>query len=75
MEIHAIRLPQRYSETMSIELDRLQSAYRKTAALVVMDAMYLPVFERLEKEIAEFKRKDDALKRAQTILANYKEVA
>lgn len=60
---------------MQVDLKSLQSAYLKAAALVVEDPVYLPIFERIEYEIAVFERQDDVIQRAKAVVARYKAVA
>ena len=64
-----------YSDSMSADLEKLKAAYAKAAALVIEDPVYLPVFERIEREIALFEKQDDAIQRAKAIAENYKAVA
>lgn len=59
----------------NIELKSLQSAHRKTAALVLHDPAYLPFFERIEKEIALHNDEGDAISRARAVVALHKQVA
>jgi len=60
---------------MSIHLEHLKTAYSKAAALVIEDPVYLPVFERIELEIALFEKQDGAIQRARAIAERYKAVA
>lgn len=64
-----------YSESMSVDLEHLKAAYSKTAALVIEDPVYLPVFERIEREIAYYEKQDDVILRAKAIAERYKAVA
>jgi hypothetical protein len=64
-----------YSESMSIDLEKLKAAYSKAAALVIEDPVYLPIFERIEREIALYEKQDDAIKRAKAIAERYNAVA
>jgi hypothetical protein len=73
--ISCCRGAQRYRESMSNELETLQAAYLKVAALVIEDSAYLPVFERIEHEIAILKVEDDTIRRARAVAASYKAVA
>lgn len=50
-----------------VTLAELQAMHRKAAALVVADPVYLPIFERIEHELATFEAKDDAISRARAI--------
>ena len=49
------------------QLKRLQDAYRKVAELVLMDPVYLPIFERLEKELLAAEAAGDAIARARAV--------
>ncbi|MCA1777597.1 MAG: hypothetical protein LC676_18895 [Loktanella sp.] len=60
---------------MSTDLKSLQSAYRKVAALVLQDPVYLPIFERIEREIAAMEAKGDVISRARAVAARHKAVA
>ena len=62
---------------MSTDLKSLQSAYRKVAALVLQDPVYLPIFERIEREIAavEAEAEGDVISRARAVAARHKAVA
>ena len=53
----------------------LQSAHRKLAALVLHDPAYLPVFERIEKEIALMNDQSDAISRARAVAALHRQVS
>lgn len=54
---------------MSADLTSLQSAYLKMATLVLHDEVYLPIFQRIEREIAAFQEKDDVIARARAVAA------
>lgn len=60
---------------MQVDLKSLQAAYLKAAALVVEDPAYLPIFERIEHEIAIFEKQVDVIQRAKAVAARYKAVA
>lgn len=60
---------------MSADLEKLKAAYEKAAALVVEDPVYLPVFERIEREIALLEKQKDTIQRAKAIAECYKAVA
>ena len=60
---------------MLVDLNTLNAAYQKVATLVVEDPAYLPVFKRIEHEIAVFQEQDDAISRARAIAERYKAVA
>ncbi|MCB5411891.1 hypothetical protein [Pseudogemmobacter faecipullorum] len=58
-----------------VTLAELQKMHRMAAALVVADPVYLPVFERIEQELAAYEAKDDAVSRARAISARYRAAA
>jgi len=60
---------------MNVDLKSLQLAHYKVAILLDTDLAYLPIFERIEKEIALLEAKDDAISRARAIAALYKAAA
>jgi hypothetical protein len=60
---------------MLVDLNTLKAAYQKVATLVNEDPAYLPVFKRIEHEIAVFEEQDDAINRARAIAERYKAVA
>jgi hypothetical protein len=62
---------------MNTDLKSLQSAYRKVAALVLHDPVYLPIFERIEREIAAYETEGDLISRARAVAvaARHKAVA
>lgn len=60
---------------MVVDLETLKAAYQKVALLVIQDPAYLPVFKRIEREIAVFEEQDDAIRRAEAIAERYKAVA
>ena len=47
--------------------DRIEKALAKVAGWVVEDPAFLPIFERLEQELAAIRRQSDALTRAHTL--------
>ena len=49
-------------------IDELKEALRKIAELVMIDRVYLPIFERLENEIAARKRDEDLFERAKAVV-------
>ena len=53
----------------------LAQMHRTAAALVITDPVYLPIFERIEREIAIMDAQDDAISRARAILACHKAAA
>lgn len=57
------------------ELKSLQSAHRKLAVLVLHDPAYLPIFVRIEKEIALLTDQRDAISRARAVAALHRQVA
>ena len=50
-----------------VTVARLERALETVAVLVVEDEVYLPIFERLEKELTEARRTADTLERARSI--------
>ena len=60
---------------MSVDLKSLRSAYRKVAALVLHDPVYLPIFERIDREIAALEAEGDVISRARAVAALHKAVA
>ncbi|WP_444451454.1 hypothetical protein ACTTAI_10700 [Rhodobacter capsulatus] len=58
-----------------VTLPELQKMHRMAAALVVADPVYLPLFERIELELAAHQAKDDAINRARAIAACHRAVA
>ena len=58
-----------------ISLSDLQKMHRMAAALVISDPIYLPVFERIEHELAAFDAQSDAISRARAIAARHRAAA
>lgn len=73
--IFCIRARRCYSDSMNVDLKSLQAAYLKVAALVIEDVAYLPIFERIDHEIATFEKQDDLIQKAKAVVARYKAVA
>lgn len=48
---------------------RIVKALGTVALLVVEDPIYIPVFERLERELADIRSRNDAIDRARQFLA------
>ncbi|QBX34261.1 hypothetical protein E4191_05680 [Paracoccus liaowanqingii] len=61
--------------TLPVTFETLQKMHRVAAALVVDDPIYLPIFERIEKELARMDDKKTTLERARAILASHKAAA
>lgn len=57
------------------DLERLRAAYAKVALLVVHDPVYLPIFTRLETELASAECEGDAISRARAIAARQRAIA
>lgn len=74
-KIRVTRSARRYSKGMTVDLKSLQSAYAKVAVLVLHDPVYLPIFERIEREIAALEVKGDAISRARAVAARHKAVS
>ena len=70
-----IRVARCYRGGMIVDLNTLQAAYLKAAALVIEDTVYLPIFERIEREIALFEEQDGLIQRAKAVASRYKAVA
>lgn len=60
---------------MSVDLEKLKAARSKAAALVIEDRVYLPVFERIEREIALLEKQDDIVQRAKVFANSYRAAA
>lgn len=52
-----------------VTLDDLHDMHQKAAKLVLADPAYLPIFERIEREIAALTTQHDAISRARAIAA------
>ncbi|MDD9730441.1 hypothetical protein PVW46_11025 [Mameliella sp. AT18] len=50
-------------------LDRLRSAHQSVAELVLIDPVYLPIFERLEAELLAAQSSESAIERARAVAA------
>ena len=57
------------------DLERLQAAYLKVAALVTHDPVYVPILERLEAELAAIEINGDVVRRAKAITARQRAIA
>ncbi|WBU54421.1 hypothetical protein [Paracoccus sp. SCSIO 75233] len=55
-----------------VTLEDLQWMHRMAAELVIADPVYLPIFERIERELAAYETAQDAISRARAIAANQK---
>ncbi len=53
---------------MPDQLERLKAARHKVAQLVLIDRVYLPIFERLESEIVALEMENDLLARARALV-------
>ena len=58
-----------------VTLSDLQKMHRMAAALVVSDPVYLPIFERIEFELAAYEATGDAVSRARAIAATHRAAA
>ncbi|PQO24828.1 hypothetical protein C2I36_00420 [Rhodobacteraceae bacterium WD3A24] len=56
----------------TVDIKRIEAALEKVAQLVVADAVYLPVFERLEEELKIARARDDVFSRAKAIAMRQK---
>lgn len=59
----------RKSALSPVTLDDLQDMHQKAAQLVLADPVYLPIFERIERELVTFNTQQDAISRARAIAA------
>ena len=50
------------------EIDRIRAALATVAELVLIDEVYMPIFVRLEKELAKAEGTGDTLRRARDIV-------
>lgn len=55
-----------------VTLNELNHMHRMIAELVLADPVYLPIFERIEHELATWRSRDDAIERARALLVGYK---
>jgi hypothetical protein len=51
----------------NITLAEIKEAHRKAAQLVIIDHVYLPLFDRLEREIADHEKASSLFDRAKAI--------
>lgn len=58
-----------------INKERLKCAHRKVAAMVAVDSAFVPIFLRLEQEIAAMEARDDVIERARRVVADQKAIA
>ena len=58
-----------------INKERLKRAHRKVAAMVAVDPGFVPIFLRLEQEIAAMEARDDVIERARRVVADQKAIA
>lgn len=58
-----------------VTLAELQKMHRMAASLAVADPVYLPLFERVEHELAIFTAGDDLIGRARAMAARQRAVA
>ncbi|WP_417526197.1 hypothetical protein [Marinovum sp.] len=57
---------------MSDDLAKLQAAQGILAELVIEDPVYIPVFERIEREISLLEHQQSAIERARAVVARHK---
>lgn len=57
---------------MSDDLAKLQAAQGILAELVIEDPVYIPVFERIEREISLLEHQQSAIERARAVAARHK---
>lgn len=60
---------------MTHDLETLRYTERRLAALVVANAVYVPLFARVQKEIEIISNTQDTLAKAKAIADSYKAVA
>ncbi len=60
---------------MEVDMPTLHWMHKLAADLVLADPVYVPIFERIEREIAALKGQGDAISRARAIAASHKAVA
>lgn len=60
--------------SVPVTLSELQKMHRMAAALAIDDPVYVPIFERIERELAALNDRDDAISRARAVAALYKAV-
>lgn len=58
-----------------VTLNELNHMRRVVAELILADSVYLPIFERIEHELATWQSRDRAIDRARVLLAGYKAAA
>jgi hypothetical protein len=56
-------------------MDELIECRHKVAQLVLMDKVYLPIFERLEREITALETERALLERARAVIHDYRATA
>ncbi len=54
------------------ELERWKAARHRMAHAVLMDRVYAPVFERIEREIAALEAENDLVERAGAVVQGHK---
>lgn len=69
------RHARRYRIRMKVHLKNLQAAHKIAALLVIEDPAYLPIFERVDREILELAKKDDIIQRAKEVAERYNAIA
>lgn len=69
--IHKIKQAACAPAKQTIDLQRLKNALAKVSLLVVDDLTYLPIFERIERELSAHDTQCDTISRARAIAAQY----
>lgn len=59
----------------NVDLKILKDMHRKAALLVLRDPVYLPIFERIECEIAALEAEGDVVSRARAVAALHRQVS
>lgn len=62
-------------KSSTVTLADIRDMHRKAAALVIADPVYLPIFERLERELMAYETRQDAISRARAIAASQRAIA
>lgn len=58
-----------------VTLEELQKMHIMVAAMVCEDAVYLPVFQRIEQEIVQLRKQTNAIDRARAVVALHRAAA
>jgi len=58
----------------NIDLKTLKEMHHKAALLILRDPVYLPIFQRVERELAALEVEGDAISRARAVAALHRQV-